>query len=253
VLARTADVALAEDAFLEGLALDVARRATTPTPDGLRLATQVLADAPAALRRRVARRVLEAAGARRAPDLADVDRVLAVCAARGPRACEAAGLRVERFSRDAVLLSKGSRAAAVPGILERSLPVPGSVELPEAGPGCRLTAHGPIKVERSQQGAGLQVALRGDVAVPLTVRSRRSGDRLRPVGRGGSRKLQDLLVDRKVPVRERDRVPVVTDRDGRILWVVGHAAEAAAVPPDGAGDVIVLTFEKPVTAGSEGT
>jgi tRNA(Ile)-lysidine synthetase-like protein len=97
------------------------------------------------------------------------------------------------------------------------------------------------------------VALRGDVAVPLTVRSRRSGDRLRPVGRGGSRKLQDLLVDRKVPVRERDRVPVVTDRDGRILWVVGHAAEAAAVPPDGAGDVIVLTFEKPVTAGSEGT
>jgi tRNA(Ile)-lysidine synthetase-like protein len=97
------------------------------------------------------------------------------------------------------------------------------------------------------------VAVRGDIAVPLTVRSRRNGDRLRPVGRGGSRKLQDLLVDRKVPARERDRVPIVTDRDGRILWVVGHAADVAAVPPDGAGDVIVLTFEKPVAPGSEGT
>jgi tRNA(Ile)-lysidine synthase len=99
----------------------------------------------------------------------------------------------------------------------------------------------------------VQVAIRADIAVPLSVRSRRDGDRLRPVGRAGSRKLQDLLVDRKVPARERDRVPVVTDAAGRILWVVGHAADAGAVPPDGAGDVIVLTFEQPAATGSEGT
>ena len=44
---------------------------------------------------------------------------------------------------------------------------------------------------------------------------------MRPFGAPGSRKLQDLLVDRKVPRDERDRVPLVVDADGRIVWVVG--------------------------------
>jgi tRNA(Ile)-lysidine synthase len=62
------------------------------------------------------------------------------------------------------------------------------------------------------------------LALPLTVRSRRRGDRLQPAGLGGRRKkLQDLLVDRKVPREQRDSVPLVVDGDGRIVWVVGLA------------------------------
>ena len=59
-------------------------------------------------------------------------------------------------------------------------------------------------------------------AVPLVVRSWRSGDRHRPLRLGGrSRKLQDLFVDRKVPRADRARVPIVLDADGRIIWVMG--------------------------------
>jgi tRNA(Ile)-lysidine synthase len=253
VLARTAEVAAAEDALLEQLALDALGHTARTTDAGICLSTSQLAATPLALRRRVVRRVLESAGARRAPDLADVDRALAVCARRGPKAYEAAGVRVERFSQDAVLFSTASRAATVPRIEERPLPVPGVVDVPEAGLGCRLTAEGPIRVESSAPGTGVRVVLRADIAAPLVVRSRRDGDRIRPVGRGGSRKLQDLLVDRKVPAHQRDRVPIVTDRDGRIVWVVGHAADAGAVAPDGAGAVIVLSFEQPAAPGSEGT
>ena len=36
----------------------------------------------------------------------------------------------------------------------------------------------------------------------------------------GAKKLQDLLVDAKVPRGERDRVPVVADAEG-VVWVVG--------------------------------
>ena len=62
------------------------------------------------------------------------------------------------------------------------------------------------------------------LALPLVVRSRRPGDRLRPAGLGGRRKkLHDLLVDRKVPREQRDSVPLVVDGDGRIVWVVGLA------------------------------
>jgi hypothetical protein len=38
----------------------------------------------------------------------------------------------------------------------------------------------------------------------------------------GSRKLQNFFVDEKVPRHTRDRIPVVVDADGRVLWVVGH-------------------------------
>jgi tRNA(Ile)-lysidine synthase len=202
----------------------------------------------------VVRRALDLAGAPRAADLADVEHVLWVCRPDGPAAAEAAGLRVERFSRDAVLLTRprASAPAAVLPLAPRALAVPGAVDVPELGAGCRLTAEWPIRQE-GRRSLTRGVALKGSVPVPLTVRSRRPGDRVRPVGLGGTKKLQDLLVDRKVPRAERDGVPVVVDATGRIVWVVGHAvdAEAAAVATD--DDVIVLSFERPAVSGSEGS
>ena len=51
-----------------------------------------------------------------------------------------------------------------------------------------------------------------------------AGDRVRPAGLHGRRKkLQDLLVDRKVPRETRDSLPLVVDGNDRIVWVVGQA------------------------------
>jgi tRNA(Ile)-lysidine synthase len=60
-------------------------------------------------------------------------------------------------------------------------------------------------------------------SLPLAIRSRRPGDRFRPLGLGHGKKLQDFLVDRKVPRDSRDRLPLVVDRDDRIVWVVGES------------------------------
>jgi tRNA(Ile)-lysidine synthase len=54
----------------------------------------------------------------------------------------------------------------------------------------------------------------------LSVRSRRPGDRMRPLGLGGSKKVQDIMVDRGIPQEERSRVPVVVDEEG-IVWLCG--------------------------------
>lgn len=253
VLARTAEVAAAEDAYLEALARELAARAVQKEPRGVRLALPALTAAPLALQRRVLRRALAEAGALRTPDLADVDRALEVCAPAGPRATEAAGVRVERFSPGTVLLGEGARPSAPLSLPERRLTVPGTVELPEVGPGCRIRAHWPIEDGTAHAALLGRVALRTDLASPLVVRGRRPGDRVRPVGLGGTKKVQDLLVDRKVPAGERDRVPVVTDASGTIVWVAGHAADADAVARSGEYDVIVLTFEQPGAPGSEGT
>ncbi len=55
----------------------------------------------------------------------------------------------------------------------------------------------------------------------LLVRPWRAGDRYRPLNAPGSRKLQDLFVDRKIPREERKRLPVVTTTDSLVLWAPG--------------------------------
>jgi len=69
------------------------------------------------------------------------------------------------------------------------------------------------------------------IAEPLYVRNRRPGDRFQPLGLGGTKKLQDLFVDEKIPREERDEIPLLCDREG-ILWVVGwRLSERARVTP----------------------
>ena len=77
------------------------------------------------------------------------------------------------------------------------------------------------------------------IGTALAVRGRRPGDRLRPIGLGGSKKLQDVLVDRKVPREERDQVPLVVGPGG-IAWVVGHALGEQARLATGATEVLRL-------------
>ncbi len=56
---------------------------------------------------------------------------------------------------------------------------------------------------------------------PLSLRGWRPGDRFRPLGMSGEKKLQDFFVDAKVPRQERGRIPLLFAGD-RIAWVVGH-------------------------------
>jgi tRNA(Ile)-lysidine synthetase-like protein len=63
----------------------------------------------------------------------------------------------------------------------------------------------------------------------VTVSARRAGDRIEPLGmQGRSRKVQDLLLDERVPRQARDAVPMLRTEHG-IAWVVGvRIAEWAA-------------------------
>ena len=60
------------------------------------------------------------------------------------------------------------------------------------------------------------------LAATLTVRAWREGDRMQPLGLDGTKSLQDLFVDRKVPRSLRRALPVV-ESGGEIAWVAGVA------------------------------
>ncbi len=68
---------------------------------------------------------------------------------------------------------------------------------------------------------------------PLRIRSRQDGDCFYPLGLGGSQKVKDYLINNKIPLDERDRLPIITDSRGRIIWLAGERLdERFRVTPD---------------------
>ena len=56
----------------------------------------------------------------------------------------------------------------------------------------------------------------------ITVRNRKDGDRIKPLGLGGTKKLKDIFIDRKIPTPIRECMPVfLNGRD--IFWIPGIA------------------------------
>lgn len=89
-------------------------------------------------------------------------------------------------------------------------------------------------------------ALQPDSPPTLRVRRRRPGDKVRPLGSPGSRKLKDALSDLKVPASRRDALPLVLAPDsGEILWVPGLPPAENARLGDSSPQVIRLTYRPP--------
>jgi tRNA(Ile)-lysidine synthase len=247
-LARFAALAADDDAFLEHTAIEVAPSIVLSDEGRLELDADRLASAPAPLARRVVRRLVEAVsgrplGAGHTDALVDLARADTLTGH-----LDLPGLAVERQGRllaVAVVTGGGAgrRLAETVGF-ERPLPVPGRVEVPEAGVAITATLESGRAAPPGAGSGDEAVVQARAVTLPLVVRSRRAGDRLRPLGAPGRRKLQDVLVDRKVPRAARDRVPIVVDAAGRIVWVAGLVlADRCRVTAPTAG-VVVLTLKR---------
>jgi tRNA(Ile)-lysidine synthase len=72
---------------------------------------------------------------------------------------------------------------------------------------------------------------------PLVVRGVRPGDRIRPIGMSGTRKLQDVFVDAHVPRSERGTRPVLVGGE-EVLWIPGLKRSAVATVRGGTTRVV---------------
>jgi tRNA(Ile)-lysidine synthase len=109
------------------------------------------------------------------------------------------------------------------------LPVPGSVRFGRWEVDARAGGTGEVTVAPAALGAR------------ALVRSWREGDRMRPVGVGGSKTLQDLFTDRKVPRALRATLPVVEAAGGEVVWVAGVALDERFAAPEGAAGAVALS------------
>lgn len=207
-LCRAAAVMADEDECLEAQAGELLARLARPAGPALVLSRNGLLSAHPALARRAVRRALETRGGLAGVGQAHVEAVLAL--ARGPsgRRLPLPGRREARSELDGLCLGPPADAGAAFVV---PLPVPGRAELPGGDSVTASPAPGPPRWDP----AAAVVAAEG----PLVVRTRRPGDRVAAVGREKS--LRRFLMDRRVPSRLRDDLPLVASGD-RVLWVPGE-------------------------------
>ncbi len=175
-----------------------------------------LRELPPALARLVLRRLAErATGSDRPLSRTEADRLLALGNAGGSRSLDVGeGLRavceygVLRFTR--------TREGEAPAPVE--LPVPGRVRFGDWEVEAALGTAGEVTVREAER---------------FTVRAWRDGDRMRPLGLGGTKSLQNLFTDRKVPRALRRSLPVVCAGD-EVVWVAGVALDERWADPAGA-------------------
>lgn len=60
-----------------------------------------------------------------------------------------------------------------------------------------------------------------DITLPLTVRTRKIGDKITVKGMNKSKKVKDIFIDSKIPLAYRDSWPIVVDATGKIVWIPG--------------------------------
>ncbi len=123
----------------------------------------------------------------------------------------------------------GSLKRKIPAV---SLPVPGQVLFGKLCVTVECVENSPEVMQQLIQEKRYTKWLSYDtITNSLQVRTRQTGDYLVVNEKGGTKKLKDYLIDRKIPARQRDEIPLIADGH-HILWVVGHRiSEAAKVTP----------------------
>jgi tRNA(Ile)-lysidine synthase len=178
--------------------------------------------------------------------------VLRVASADGPPAADVPGQRVQRNGDRLVLTGRAAgtsgRSPVAANLFRYALSIPGEVQVAEIG--CAVSAQWQSRAadldRRAMAGNGPVAAVRfdGQADRSLIVRNRRPGDRFRPFGLRGEKKLQDFFVDLKIPRIERDTVPVVVDEQNRIVWVGGHRIDEAFRVTEPADHVLLLRITR---------
>lgn len=250
-LARAAMLSGDDEKYLAQTAIDAARTGVLSTEadsNGADLSITGLGRLAPAIARRVVRDAIE----RAAPELAGHISAAHIDAARRLASAGATGH-----------LDLAGVVAESDGVVLRFLPAGRDIGAPEftyqlTGPGAVIVSEANLVISAVQRDQG---ELRGvetntdrtaleltvdAVALkwPLSIRNRRPGDRIKPLGGLGRKKVQDLLVDMKMRRAERDRVAVIVDADGQLLWVVGVTpADACRVLTPGA-EMVVLRADR---------
>ena len=130
-----------------------------------------------------------------------------------------------------------------PSLAPYELPVElGRTELPHLGIALELSIMPWNGSQEFREGGAVELADANRIHFPLRVRSRREGDRFRPLGMGQEKRLKDFLIDDRVPFYDRSALPLLCDQN-QIVWVIGVRLSDAVRVTEQTKRVLVMQSE----------
>jgi len=78
-----------------------------------------------------------------------------------------------------------------------------------------------------------------DIKLPFIVRTRKNGDHMIVKNMLGTKKVNDIFIDSKIPKNIRDNYPIVTDSTGEIIWIPGVKKSHLDRKKEGKYDIIL--------------
>ena len=122
---------------------------------------------------------------------------------------------------------------------ELLITAPGSYQLPGGG-SVTVELTSSASATRTADSTCFDLA---KTPLPWLVRHFRPGDRMTPFGMSGRKKVKDIFIDRKIPLSERKRIPLLFCGDD-LIWIAGVcAAESSGINSPSAA-VIRVTWHK---------
>jgi len=197
---------------------------------------------PLALRRQLLRSALaQLAGGLRDIEMVHIEKIIGVMNRPAGRELDLPHALKFYGDYERSFISRGGNPLdfLVPLKEEVVLVIPGETRIPGWKVRSEVMLSKPDSVSEGELVAFFDLDLTGN---ELTVRGRRDGDRFQPLGMEGSRKLQDFMVDAKIPRISRERVPLVCSRE-RIIWVVGWRMDHRTRVTEHTQRVLRLEFE----------
>lgn len=238
-LASEAALLRDEDEAVETHLAGIAERLITRSEDAFLVKRDEFNSLPLAFRRRLLRKITDLAG--EDPSILSLERIskalaFMTAAVSGRTMSLSQGLVIGR-EYDRFLIS----TKVTPQSFTHRLAVPGTTAIPEIGMEMVIVRPGDAKAAAGDQNYRWQAVFDYDrIKFHLTLRNRRPGDWFCPSGMGGKRKkLQDYFVDEKIPLRRRDRIPLLCSGDD-ILWILGFRTDERFLPKSGAERVLTV-------------
>lgn len=242
-LLRTARAADADLAYINKEVSQLWGHAARERPDGIAIDRAEFSSLHPALKRHLVRSALQ----RLLGDLQDIESVHieslleAMSKPAGKRLSLPRGLAFYGDYSHGLITARGDVTCPLPALEgEYRLNVPGETEFCGWRVRSSILNHRPIENDEEKLKACLDLDVAGQ---ELTVRGRRRGERFQPLGMEFTKRLQDFMVDAKIPRPWRDRVPLVCSRQ-HILWVVGWRIDHRARVTPSTKRVLYLEFEK---------
>jgi len=242
-LLRTARIAGDDLAFLDGESARLGAELVRREGDAVILDKKGFLELPPALKRHLLRASIEKLlGNLMDIETRHIEEIMDVLTKPAGKRISLPGSLIFSVEYDRYLLGSDLAALSPFPILDAELPlkVPGETRLS----GWSVTATILRREQMTEKGDDFAACFDLDRAGDkLLVRSRKRGDRFQPLGMSGPKKLNEFMIDAKIPNSWRQRVPIVCS-SGHIIWVVGWRIDDRVKVTGTTRKVLCLEFEQ---------